>query len=64
MTSWLLSIVGVVFLGVMIDVIAPSGKTNSIIKTMFAIMLIYVVLSPIISLIGTGDLNDWIDLGL
>lgn len=64
MTSWLLSIVGVVFLGVMIDVIAPSGKTNSIIKTMFAIMLIYVVLSPIIKLIGSDELSDWIDLGL
>jgi len=51
MTAWLLSIVGVVFLGVMVDIISPSGKTNAFIKSIFAIFLIYVVISPIIKLV-------------
>lgn len=63
MTAWLLSIVGVVFLGVMIDVIAPTGKMNGIIKTMFAIILIYVVMTPIIKLLKSGDISDFVILG-
>ncbi len=51
MTSWLLSIVGVVFVGVMVDIISPSGKTNAFIKSIFAIFLIYVVISPLIKLV-------------
>lgn len=63
MTAWLLSIVGVVFLSVMIDVVAPSGKMNGIIKTMFAIILIYVVMTPVIKLLKSGNVSDFVMLG-
>lgn len=55
MTAWLLSIVGIVFLGVMVDIIAPSGKTNTFIKSIFAIFLIYVVITPIVKYIKKGE---------
>lgn len=55
MTAWLLSIVGIVFLGVMVDIIAPSGKTNAFIKSIFAIFLIYVVITPIVKYIKKGE---------
>ena len=55
MTAWLLSIVGVVFLGVMVDIISPSGKTGGFIKSMFAIFLIYVVITPIVKLAKNGE---------
>lgn len=55
MTAWLLSIVGIVFLGVMVDIISPSGKTNAFIKSIFAIFLIYVVITPIVKYIKNGE---------
>lgn len=55
MTAWLLSIVGIVFLGVMVDIISPSGKTNAFIKSIFAIFLIYVVITPIVKYIKKGE---------
>ena len=55
MTAWLLSIVGVVFLGVMVDIISPSGKTGGFIKSMFAIFLVYVVITPIVKLAKNGE---------
>lgn len=57
MTAWLLSIVGIVFLGVMVDIISPSGKTNAFIKSIFAIFLIYVVVSPVVKYIKGGEFN-------
>ena len=48
--SWLISIVGVVFLGVMVDIITPEGKTNNFIKSIFAIIVFYIIVTPIINL--------------
>ncbi len=48
MTSWLLSIVGIVFLSVLIDLIYPNGKTNSFCKTIFGIFAVIVMISPIL----------------
>lgn len=47
MSAWILSIVGVCFIGVIFDVIVPEGKTNGFIKSMFAIFLLFVVVSPL-----------------
>ena len=60
MTAWILSIIGVVFLGVLFDVICPGGKTNSFIKSIFSIIFMYVVMTPIIRLVSdeTIELNS------
>ena len=50
MTSWLLSIIGVVFLGVLFDLIYPNGKTNNLCKSIFAILSLFVMISPILKL--------------
>lgn len=50
MTTWILSIVGVSFLGVLIDVIAPNGKTNKFIKSIFSIAIVVILITPIASL--------------
>ena len=50
MTSWLLSIIGVVFLGVLFDLIYPNGKTNNLCKSIFAMLSLFVMISPILKL--------------
>lgn len=55
MMAWLISIIGVVFLGVLVDIIAPNGKTNAVIKCVFAIFVLVVMVSPIIKLLK----KDW-----
>ncbi len=54
MKAWILSIVGVVFLGVMVDIISPEGKTNSFIKSIFALVLLYVIVQPLLAVITKG----------
>ena len=48
MTKWLLSVVGVVFLGVMFDLIYPRGKTNTLCKSIFGVISLFVMISPIL----------------
>lgn len=58
MSGWVLGIVGVVFLGVMVETIVPNGKTNVFIKSIFAIVFMYVVASPILKFVKNNDLID------
>ena len=45
--QWLLGVVGVVLLGVLADVLLPNGQMNKYVKGIFAVLLIFVILSPI-----------------
>lgn len=54
MRAWLLSVVGIVFMGIMVDVISPEGKTNTFIKSVFAIVLLYVMINPIVAYFNSG----------
>lgn len=47
MLSWLLNIVGIVFIGVILDVVLPDGKTNQFIKHVFSVFMLFVVVSPV-----------------
>lgn len=57
MTSWLFSIIGVVFLAVLIDFIYPNGKTNTFCKSIFGLFAIVILISPIIKIDLTEDLS-------
>ena len=59
MNDWILGIVGVVFVGVLIDIITPEGKTNLFIKSIFALVFLYVLVNPIFKLIKEQDLIDF-----
>ncbi len=65
MTGWLLSITGVIFLGVLFDLIYPSGKTNTLCKTIFGVVAVVVMITPILN-INIDDLtfNSEIEEGL
>ena len=55
-SSWILSIVGICVLSVVIDLILPSGKTNSNIKKVVSYAIVLVVLMPIPALLKS-DIN-------
>lgn len=57
MTKWLLGIVGVVFLGVLLDLLYPNGKTNAFCKSIFGIFAVYAMISPLFSIKLDTDIS-------
>ena len=55
MSSWLLTITGVIFLGVLFDLIYPNGKTNSLCKTIFGLVAVFVMVTPVLNI----DANEF-----
>jgi len=51
--NWLLSIVGIVLIGVLVDIILPSGQMQKYIKTVFSVFIVFVMIYPILNI----DLN-------
>lgn len=51
-SSWILSIAGVVVLSILFDLFLPDGKLNSYIKTIFNFVIIIVVITPIPELLN------------
>ena len=47
MTGWIMSIVGVVVVGVLIDVLTPEGESNKYVKGIYALIVVLVIASPI-----------------
>lgn len=59
-SAYILSVVGIVFVGVLVDIIMPEGAINSYIKGMFSIISLFVMVSPIQKLIdGDFDMNNF-----
>ncbi len=59
MTAWILSIVGIVFVGIIFDMISPEGKLSAFIKSIFAIITLFVIVSPIPKLLQKKWNWDW-----
>ena len=49
-SSWILSIVGIILLGVLVDLILPDGQTSKYIKSIFSIIVIFVIITPLVQL--------------
>ena len=63
MGGYLLSILGVVILGVVIDVILPSGSTSKYISGIFAIVVMFVIISPVLTWVKSGySIKDYFTL--
>ncbi|MDE6189009.1 MAG: stage III sporulation protein AF [Clostridia bacterium] len=54
MSAWLIGIVGVVSLGVLIEIILPEGENSKYIRGIFSIIVIFVIVSPLPKLLK-GD---------
>lgn len=58
-SAWILSIAGICMLSVIIDLVIPDGKTNTIIKNVFSYAIVLVVILPLPKLFkNNSDLND------
>lgn len=53
-SAWILSILGIVIIGTIIDLILPSGRMNKYIKSIFATVTILIIILPLPSLIKNG----------
>ena len=58
MNGWLLSIIGVVFMGVLFDIIYPNGKTNAVCRSIFGIIAIFVMMKPVFNFIKFDNVAD------
>lgn len=52
MTGYVISILGVVIAGVVIDIVIPSGNINKYIKSIFSIFVVAVLISPIFKVVN------------
>lgn len=52
MTGYIISILGVVIAGVIIDIIVPSGSINKYIKGIFSIFVVAALISPIVKFVN------------
>lgn len=58
MSGYILSILGVVIVGVLVDIVVPSGTINKYIKSIYAIFVLAVILSPVIKFLSNShDIN-------
>ena len=57
LSSWVLSILGIVIILLLVEIILPKGKLLKTVKSILAIFSIFVVISPIKNLITTIDLS-------
>ena len=63
MSGWLLNIIGIIFVGVLFEIILPDGKTNNFIKHVFTIFLLFTIISPISNFINNNfTLNTDVDV--
>ncbi|MGN0789652.1 MAG: stage III sporulation protein AF [Christensenellales bacterium] len=59
MKQWVLSIVGVVVLGVLVDVVMPEGESAKYIKGVFGVVAVITIISPIVNLFQDVNLGKW-----
>lgn len=50
MGAWIISITGVIYLGILLDIVLPDGKTTKYIRGAFSLIVILVIVSPLPSL--------------
>lgn len=54
MNGYVLSVLGIVIAGILIDIIIPSGTLNKYIKSIYSIFVVAVLISPLTTLIAKG----------
>lgn len=69
MKIWILNLVGLSLLGLLIEILLPSGTTNKYIKGTLSLVVIYVIISPIVSIFtdfNAGNIKNFIssDIGI
>ena len=59
-SSWLLSIAGIVLLGVLTEFVLPDGQMNKLVKVVFSFVTLFVIIMPLPKLLGkTYELESY-----
>ena len=64
MSAWLLGIIGIVFLGVLLEIVYPNGKTNAFCRSIFGIFAVVIMISPLLKLKDINLDTDYVDESL
>lgn len=48
MRMWLISLIGITFVGLLLDIFLENNKNNSLIKGIYGLVSIYIIIKPII----------------
>lgn len=63
-SSWIMSIAGIICLSVIVELVLPDGQLNRYIKGIFSFIILLVIISPIPSLLGKSfDFSNIFDYG-
>lgn len=54
MSAWIMSVVGVICLGILLEIVLPEGQTAKYVKGAFSLLIVFVIASPLPALIK-GD---------
>ena len=64
MQGYILSVLGIVLVSVLIEIILPSGQTAKYIKSVFSIFVVYVLISPVLTMIKKDyDITKYMQQG-
>lgn len=55
--AWIIGIVGVICLGVLLEIVLPEGQTGKYVKGAFSLLVIFVIVAPLPNV--AGALKDW-----
>ena len=55
MTGYILSILGIIVIGILIDIIVPNGAINKYIKSIYSIFVVAVLINPIFGLVKKAE---------
>ncbi len=56
-SSWILSIAGIICISVIVEIIMPEGQMNKYIKGVLSFIIIFVIVSPLPNLLNQKSIN-------
>lgn len=62
MTNYLLNILGIVIMGVLIEIITPNGRMSKYIKSIFSIFVVFVLISPLATISTNVNISKYFDI--
>ena len=52
MSQWIVGVVGIISLGLLLEILIPEGQTSKYVKGAFSLLVIFVLISPLPKLLG------------
>ena len=56
--SWIYNIIGVVFIGILFDILLPINKINKFMKCIFSVFVLYSIITPVLNLVSNNNISD------